>query len=180
MSIIQHIIDHTSNHDNLTLFHILAKDDGWACFESSRNGLMTVEEIDILLKHLTDYRKERVQSHEMAKSQVFYPCDLPFINSHEENVIRPPGTKRYQGVYFAQHPEYENLVKIGCSIDVFERMKTLAHECDGKRPVVLGFIETDKHRVVESYIHKTLKDFRKRGEWFQAEPALTWLKGLVS
>jgi len=67
-------------------------------------------------------------------------------------------------IYF-YHLPVQNLVKIGTSQDVDQRLKTLTTGCteDG---VLLRVVEGFSFKA-EAWLHSHFKDLRVKGEWFQ-------------
>lgn len=179
MSHIDDLIAELGRSDSMKLFHILTESEyGWAILQHDDGSPLTLDEIDMLIEHLVGYREERLHRQIKEEFNVFYPCDLPYINGGIDT-RRPADAKRYGGVYFAKHPDYTGLVKVGCSIDVYDRMRGLSIEL-GKKPLtVVGFIESAKCRQTETLIHKALKEYRKTREWFDETGALKWLKGIA-
>lgn len=74
----------------------------------------------------------------------------------------------FAGVYFLMIPGY---IKIGSSKNVLERVEDY---CLPVRPEPLGWIRTDpvERCAHEIAIHKALKAYRARSEWFVDCPAL--------
>ena len=107
--------------------------------------------------------------------KVLYPCTLPHIN-WRPNQKRPRRSPRYKGVYFVTHPDYPSCVKIGCSVNVYQRTKSLFHEYGKKVLTVLAFIPTDDFEAVEGYLHKQFIYYRKVGEFFALPPVEEWLE----
>ena len=180
MSLIDRILSETPAPHNLREYRILIDPEGsWSVFESPSGNSTSNENISVLLDQLTKIIALDTEWRILQQIKIHYPVDLPFISPETGFDKRPSGTKRYQGVYFAQHPDKLNLLKIGCSVDVYKRMLSLAHEYGGKPLTVVGFVETTHQYVVEKYLHRFYKDYRADGEWFQEATALSWLRGMA-
>lgn len=182
---------------NKIIYHVRNDYGGTFVKHAYESEHISIDELATLiadLQHLHKRMTERSLGQEDIKSLlygdvtrsllkdcvVYYPCNLPHISGQPNTYSRPPRSKRYNGVYFATHPDRPQTVKIGYSIDVYSRMKTLYHQY-GKKPLtVIGFIETEKQKDIETLIHGQLAEYTTGGEWFEQPPAIELLKGLAS
>lgn len=179
-TIIDMILSNPPDSSELRLFRVLLDvNKNWACFERWPGVPLALEDVDLLIKHLQNFRKQQIQRFIKESTKVFYPCNLPYINWTPETK-RPASAKRYGGVYFAEHDGHVDQIKIGCSIDVYQRTNTLFHEYKQQPLTVIAFIESERCRQTETLIHSALEGFRKEGGWFDRLAALDWLKGLAS
>lgn len=179
VTIIDHILMNPPSESNLRLFRALLDiDHEWACFERWPGLPLAIEDVDLLIKHLQNFRREQIQRFIKESTHVFYPCNLPYINWNPQTK-RPATAKRYSGVYFAEHDGHAGQVKIGCSIDVYQRTNTLFHEYRRQELTVIAFVESEKCRQTETLIHTALKDYRGEGEWFDRSAVLSWLKEIA-
>jgi hypothetical protein len=80
------------------------------------------------------------------------------VNSHQE--------KNVGYVYFAK-PIKSDFVKIGMSLNVTERVKSLQHQF-GKMNL-LGFIYTENYKAFEKEAHEYFKQNNISGEWFELD-----------
>jgi len=90
------------------------------------------------------------------------------IEEHEEN---PKDC-----VYFIQQIREASRIKIGVSNCCINRKNAL-QTANSDELEIIGIIETPNHYELESKFHKSLKDYRIRGEWFELseEEAITML-----
>lgn len=72
-------------------------------------------------------------------------------------------------IYF-YHLPVQNLVKIGTSQDVDQRLKTLTTGCT-EHGVLLRVIEGFSFKA-EKWLHAHFKDLRVKGEWFAFSPEM--------
>lgn len=105
-----------------------------------------------------------------------YPFEHPYLHWSEGSKNRNPKEPRFCGVYFVAHPDRPEQIKIGCSIDIYQRTKALYHELGKEYVRVLGYMETDAVYEVEEYLHLKFADHRIEGEWFDYAPVVSWLK----
>lgn len=120
------------------------------------------------------------RAHEIiAEATIHMPVNHPYA-CHGDCNRRPPDEKRFMGVYVVSTMSRPGRVKIGRSKDIFIRTKGLYHQY-GQLPIKAhAIIEHPEYQLLETYIHHELNDYRIEGEWFEAEPALEYIRGLAS
>lgn len=104
-----------------------------------------------------------------------YPFEHPYLYWRSTSTNRHPKEPRFCGVYFVTHPDYPEQVKIGCSIDIYQRTKALYHEYGKKHVRVLGYIETDAPYEIEEFLHRKFASVRLSNEWFDYNTVIAWL-----
>lgn len=88
-------------------------------------------------------------------------------------------------VYFIQMMHGDNPIKIGITVNIFDRLRRLQHAHAYELKVIA--VIPGKGRETESELHRRFADSRLRGEWFRRTPellefivkhALQWSEGV--
>lgn len=81
-------------------------------------------------------------------------------------------------VYFMLTPTDNQRIKIGCTIDLFNRTKEHHQSHEGRNPQVLALFKTPQYRQLERLLHKKFIDhhtLKRQSEWFKLQPVYDWL-----
>lgn len=172
----------------------IRRDYGQVFIKNEFNGdYMTLNELKLMIGELNaladmmelDFTQEEIKQsiydqrldNLWAAAVIHYPYEHPYLCwSGQSMSNRSPKEPRFSGVYLITHPDKPGLVKIGCSIDIYQRTKGLFHEL-GKKPVkVLGYIETDEQFDIETFLHNKFSYVCDEGEWFEYDTVIDWIK----
>lgn len=154
-------------------------------FDALVTGLMQTRNLMISSgkSHAELYRDaiEQRDKDISANIQMEYPfTDEWAIHKLNSARSRPRKAKRFYGVYILTTLERPEIVKIGQSIDLYNRSKGLRYELsyDINDPhfETIAFIHTKELDSVEQFLHQLFADACVGGEWFQRAPVTAWLK----
>lgn len=99
----------------------------------------------------------------------YYPKKQRSVHSHSGECV-----------YFMSHAIYPGFVKIGRSIDVYQRMKALNQEYKNKTATLLAIAQTSQYIQLERLFHKYFEDKRLIGEFFELTSMdVEFIKGLA-
>jgi hypothetical protein len=122
-----------------------------------------------------------------AVQQVFAttPLVVPTHETHPylhqfQGHYRKRTSPRYSGVYFVQFDRIPNLMKVGSSQDIYNRIKEHASRHVSTSCVTHGLIITDDLARMETLIHDALRAdlsvSNRASEFFPFEGTLQWIK----
>jgi len=99
----------------------------------------------------------------VRKQNEIFKKGLPIVHRRNRSLCR--------GVYFVKWRDY---IKIGCSIDIRARVKSLRVSIPEGDMEPLGWIvyQTGDLEQHEAKVHDAMAAFRVRGEWFRDCPEL--------
>lgn len=118
----------------------------------------------------------------MAEVRIEYPFIHPFAVYNKTGVNRPRKTPRFSGVYVIGLEQSPDRVKIGYSIDLYERTKGIRYELETWQGVedpifqTVAFIHTKYPQEIERILHAKFAKANIWSEWFQREPVEEWLQ----
>lgn len=83
---------------------------------------------------------------------------------------------------YALKRDRDGIVKIGASINVYERAKTISHQC-GSLLTLVDFLDCPSKKeaeAIESYIHSLLEEHNLIGEWFDIDAETFSISSLLN
>lgn len=69
-------------------------------------------------------------------------------------------------IYFIKNGENSKTIKIGCAINIDNRVESYTTSFD-KKIFIVGYIKCDNFFCIEKEIHSFFSDKKSRGEWFE-------------
>ncbi len=180
---------------NKVVLHI-REDYGTLFVKHADAGFLNAEQLQSVIYNLTQLHAQMTESgltQEQIRNglygatiaplvkaaQLHYPFTHPYRHWKSAPKNRSPKEPRFCGVYFAEHPTKPGCIKIGCSVDIYQRTKALYHEYDKQHVDVIAYIETDAIYEIEEFMHRKFAQFHVEGEWFLRAPIVEWLEEAI-
>ena len=85
-----------------------------------------------------------------------------------------------KGYVYLLHPVGHNVYKIGCTVDLVNRLQRMQRGRDVPLEYV-ACIPSDDYELLEQRLHRIYRRFRLDGEWFALTPEdVEYIRGLAS
>lgn len=123
-----------------------------------------------IVAELEKWRKRTAFEMAIQHNIVIEMCDAVQVSlDYSQNIETKKKRDGSGSVYFLLNPK-TGLVKIGWTVDVYSRSKTLESQ-SGVGLKLLGFIRADSMKA-ETEMHRRFKKLRVKGEWFSFKDEL--------
>lgn len=178
----------------------IRRDYGRLYIRNMHNEYLSAEEIAKVIDELSDLHalmvSDQATQPEIVSRDVEARLRIPdgqfrieYPFQHEAAVYvrgksRRASSPRFCGVYFLQMSDRPGVVKIGHTIDLYQRTKQFWHEAKleaGDSNVqfnVVAFAHSNDGYQTERMFHTFFNHAHVEGEWFSVEVITAWLKGL--
>lgn len=107
----------------------------------------------------------------LCKDTIWHKTHLDISNAID------PYKKRFGCVYFMTHIQYANLIKIGITTNIRQRMRSFKSTF-GSAPRFIALAQLDEYEMLETLLHRKFDEYNDSGEWFYQEPVTEWLGGV--
>lgn len=172
------------------------EDYGYTFVRDMENGYLDSAELfsliqrlkstyDLMVSHgatqenIRDAAIEQAATALMTQVNVHYPFEHEFACWKGTGRNRSPKQPRFSGVYFVMCDGKPGQVKIGQSMDVYNRTKGLYHEYKQVMKLI-AYIDTPDPVATETLLHRKFRPYQVQSEWFQHEPVELWLRQAAS
>lgn len=132
---------------------------------------------DIVHQYMYQYNVLLGKKGSMTRSNILFAERMAAINLIKYK--RRRGIPVQEGfIYIISNPAWPSLYKVGMTLDVQERLASYQTYSPYRDFKVEHFRFTSNRRKAEKELHKCLKDYNVRGEWYEI-PLLTAFKQLI-